>query len=557
MTSILPAPASLQTLIPSIEVRSLSGDALCTSIGGALNSAFEDFRQVGENFATLQTIFAGDEMQLLTRTIAQVRGTVAGLTSGLASECDRIDALVRLNDDLAMRLELIRRAVRTISAMATNSRVEAASIDSRVGEISSFAQELVALAVRAQASIDGCCAEQAGLFAMLKASRRILVDFKRTQSGDLAVVERDLAGVGTSIEAHRSRLESSAAELAERAEHITTAIGTIVMSLQIGDSTRQRLEHAIDGLEDVARLYPDRAEAGAATGPACRLAVRQIAGARDEFGRAIGQVTGSLRTLADGAEEIVGAAHDVAQTGRGKSHSFLDEIGGRLGTALQLSQNAGTARLAVDGAIAEIIRNTAKLEGQMGVLTDITESMTMIGINAVLKAKRAGHVGLGLGVIADQLRSAATRVVTEVNQVTPAIGSAVSETQALAELFSKGQADLMQQDNARARQALAAFASRDADIRRALHTLIEAGTRVARELGAVASQGASGEATDGMDALCAALDGLAGAAPKTPSDVDLGRLEAAVATHYTMAAERQIHVAFWDAEPRPLAAIAA
>ncbi len=541
------AARALADDLRAFDIGTVSGEGFCLSLGEGLSQAHDEFQLLTKSFRAVETVFTGPELETLSVAIGDVRQSVAGLTGGLDGECEAIDALVKVSTTLGTRFELIRRSVRTIAALATNSRVEAASVDSRVGEVSGFAQELVNLAAQAQKAIDGCCREQRTLAGILRASRKTLFEFKHLHATDLSMVERDLVDVGTALIDHRDHIGAAAAALAQRANDIASAIGTIVMALQIGDSTRQRVEHAVDVLAEIPARISDPGEAAAATALACRLAIRQLAGAREDLSAASGQIANSLRRLASEADEIVAMAGNVSRK-EGDSLSFIETVRTRLGVALDLSQRSGSARSEVDSAVAEMTRSTGTLDAQMQELSELTLAMTMIGINAILKAKRVGTAGLGLGVIADQLRCAADTVVVEVNEVKPMLGTAIAQTRTLAGTLAGRRGDEMDRRGARVGETLATFASCDAEIGRSIATLMRSGSKVARDLEVAAARPEAERAETAMDGMIDTLEAFAALISDDTRPPDMTAIISTFDQSYTMASERTIHDAFWSAE---------
>ena len=253
----------------------------------------------------------------------------------------------------------------------------------------------------------------------------------------------------------------------------------------------------------------------------------------------------NLSNLAGQAEDISRMAQQVGSSDREQSRSFVSGIRSKLGAALELSQQAGAARAKVDEAVGGIVQSTARVDEQMQVLSEVTSTMSMIGINAVLRARRVGTAGLGLGVIADQLQDTADTVVTDLGIVTPALRDVVATTQNLAAMLAARRGDLADSGGETANAALTSFSAIGAEMERILQVLVESGGVAARDLNAASVQPAVDGSLHRMVQLIERLEALvvedvgAGA-----DDTDLEALDATFAKRYSMAAERDIHDAF-------------
>ncbi len=93
--------------------------------------------------------------------------------------------------------------------------------------------------------------------------------------------------------------------LAERASSAPgrspDAVGSAIISLQAGDSTRQRLEHVCHGLglapAAAPSLVPEPVPGDGVMRAICRLQAAQLRDAQREFGGDIGQIVGALTAI--------------------------------------------------------------------------------------------------------------------------------------------------------------------------------------------------------------------------------------------------------------------
>ena len=83
--------------------------------------------------------------------------------------------------------------------------------------------------------------------------------------------------------------------------NIAEAVGRLIVSLQAGDSTRQRLEHVCHALRQAAAVEPSIApelpDAGDRARAICQLEVMQLKDTHREFDRDIGQILHSLSVM--------------------------------------------------------------------------------------------------------------------------------------------------------------------------------------------------------------------------------------------------------------------
>ncbi|MFA8384634.1 MAG: hypothetical protein ACEPO2_03370 [Pelagibaca sp.] len=225
-----------------------------------------------------------------------------------------------------------------------------------------------------------------------------------------------LNGALGTFESHIMALGSASAEIADRSKSLLGASATAVAGLQIGDTTRQRLEHVQIILEHI----PDApGEAHALTA----LAAHQMQDIATAHVDAVGAVRDGSTALQNGILMLLRDHLMIFDHGNGSRRlkAGLQDIEDRIGQAV-----------GIQGMLMQFART---LSQEFDALTKIIAAgelfemhMRMIGINAVIACARLGRRGFALREIAGQLQ----QLARDVSDRLPVVKSELAEMTLLA-----------------------------------------------------------------------------------------------------------------------------
>lgn len=367
-----------------------AGDALARGID-ILHATEAQFARLDQGLGDA----AGAELgRLITRTFGNV-ATIRADFDGFLAHSDALRGAVR-----AVRMEVadLDRVVRTISNVSINARIQGNGLVPPRPQVNSFIERLAAMSQEAEAILQEVKEAMVGIGHDTGAMEAALQDLRQELLLHVLPTLSRFAAIAQRVQDGRAEMARTSGELAARMKAIFAEVSRLVMALQSGDATRQRLER-------VQEVLGEAAAAGAE--PGLEAVLVDLARALAEAARAEGDgevavSVAALEAVQARADQAMAAARQVylAQAGVGQAGGGSDAEGLEASLARvqrHLAAMRGRAE-ALGGRLDVILKHEATIR-------QIAQSVRLSGLNAVLICAKLGEEGRSLRELAQWLRT--------------------------------------------------------------------------------------------------------------------------------------------------------
>jgi len=545
-------------------------DGAFVAVGSRLAECAEILSRLTETFETLPVDLEGPDLAEATDRLAVVGRRAGEIAVTLGAEQADLNRLVDALRGAAHPISELRRTVKMMGIVAINARVVAASVVSDTEDFGVFTTDIAQLSESAASTIQRFSRTYEALTIVVGEAATARASFEAGHRDTLATLaaelERDLAEV---TEQRLTSLRSSAVT-GQMSRAIADKVATTVMALQVGDATRQRVEHVEAALRDLSALiFPDAAgdaEHGAGgvrtvsqdsadlAAPITELQRQQLAGARESLVVEMASGADALTQLAADVEAVLAHAQEVY--GSAENRSALSELHGAVRRAVTVLRDCESEREKLDRVAVAVSETVGVLLNHVEAVQEIEYKMRLVSLNAAVKCAQLGPRGRALDVIAQQLRTLTGETVVSAHEAVERLNQAAQFSAAFTNATGAGAGRVgdLEREAAAALTQLETVGMR---MKKALLELYDDGPKVAERLhqavDSLANHGAISEALSDIELGIAGLDPSSSTEGEQAGTAgqELTAFLTTLRKRYTMDAERRLHDAFTGIEVAP------
>lgn len=527
-----PAIAAIEAVSSRIEQAfAESGDRL-----GRGHAIFQDLNQA---LAALSGELSGAQIEGASQALNDIAGRLNRLAEALPAETALLGRVGKAATEASDLLKPLFKHIQMISIIARSARIEAASLAQDREGFLAFTQEAYELARAVQQSLEACGRDQDRLAKAVETAQNRQKEFEQRYHAQLVSESRDLISAYGGMQEQRNRSVHLAALAGASTRKIAEAVGRSIVSLQTGDSTRQRLEHICHALTLASGTVPT---GEAETSVICRLQAMQLKDAEREMRRDIGEIAQALSAILGDANGVVGQGRQLYGGESSDAQSFLARIRQILSHASTLIGTCEAAGQTVDDALTLVEETLGKFRDAIAGLSEAVVDIILIGMNASLKAGHLGSKGNAFVVIANELKVTADQLSAGAARLKPTLDEIAKSAQDLRALRLHGDSAQLGDLEPQVLHALREIEAGNERLGRLISRLIEEGAEFDGLMNAASqSMTTLGSGAGALPDVARRLEAAGHAATKTSLAAGEQALLDDLFPRYTMERERDVH----------------
>lgn len=485
-----------------------------------------------------------------------VVGDLTGLPTIASSKQGAFKKISALCNTVHSRVEDMREIIRYLRTIAVTVKITGASIP----EFSGFADEIRERIQTVDEEInrfgDQLVAMRNRLSSANTSSESVIKDF--SQAIPLLVANMDRSAVA--LAEQQKRMAASAKNLKQITGSIQGKIASVLSALQIGDVTRQRIEHIMSmiqayetfleseearGLDSATLADVERAIAG--------LARAQLEESVDELHQRCGGISATIASFTADAAQVLALRDDLAGQDDPTKGSILDQMKGDLAQATDLSVKVTGRTRDLDQVVSSVDESTHALIAGIATIRKIKLDIFYMALNSNLACTRLGDAGRSVNVASGELRIFADKLEVPAEGIVREMG----EIEAAKDLLTAGGAQKSGSIDEPLDQARAAVDKAAEAMSVGLVALSAEGEAVFDCIDkAIRKLDFRSDLGDVLDDCMniAALDDQGAAEPLATDHAAIEMLSARIFKTYTMVQERDVHRRFFAMSETPAAA---
>lgn len=550
MNPKVPMPAAIRQLAADIAVPRERIETAFVAVGARLMEGAGMLNALTRQFEALPAALQGEDVREASHQLAGVAAKAAELSETLAQEKADLARLVEVVGAANGPIEVLRRTIKMMGIVSVNARVTAAGIVGDGEDFDVFTTDIATLSDSASRTIQEFALGYRQLAAEVDRAAAQRARFESAHAGTAAELARSLSHTLEILEAQRQAAVEGSAETGRLSRQIVGQIASAVSALQVGDSTRQRLEHIELGLDTMARLLDGQPafsteladeERAAMVATLAALEQAQMVETARSYAAEVGGAEAAIVSLSQDASVIMSRSRELVRTGEGGEGSELS-LGQQLRVAVTVLRDFEGERAKLEAVANAVQRQVARLLEHVGAVQEIEANMRLVSLNAAVRCAQLGPRGASLTVIASQLRELTSETVIAAQ----AAMERFDESSQLAAAFGTGAGgdgsahvgDLEQSTN----RALDLLSRLDDRVAAATQALKSDGPKVIDRLrSAAAEMDGQSALAENMEDAALAIAGLSADALPGEASSALAAILAGLRKSYTMEAERSIH----------------
>ncbi|MBY5409361.1 chemotaxis protein [Rhizobium leguminosarum] len=527
---------TLESARGQVEERFLEGGTVLLSVMDVLNRLL----------SSLESVTTALDNKEASDTGAHLRATVASLTALPITEESRQQALVSLahtGRELRKHVADMQETMRYLRTFAVTVKITGAGI----AEFAGFAQEILERIYSGTDEVNRFAAHLDSLDKEVKLAASFGASVSKGYADTVPAVAGALRDDAAKIAELRKDLGVIAREVGTIARAVQSKVASTLSALQIGDITRQRIEHVqatFTLLEDFfAGEDGVKLDAGARRrlqNVIHHLTAAQMSDMCANFQRDSENVIKTIASFDHDMREILKLRDQMSGESGEAGGNFMRALESSVSAAHEIVKQVDAASRQADQVSQSTIGTATKLSEAIGNIRAVKTDIHYMALNTNLRCSRLGEEGRSINVVTAELRIFAGKLDDSADAIVNGLPALEAAAGRVAPATDAGAGNLGESLTSAVGNIRSAAILMENELKVLAENGREVATKISLLIGKLDFQHDLGEVLAGCADL---LEGVAGTDVADISDLTetIAPLDRKIFKHYTMVQERNIH----------------
>jgi uncharacterized protein YukE len=388
---------TLESARSQVEERFLEGGTVLLSVMDVLNRLLNSLEQVTKALDNKEASDTGADLRSTVTSLAELPGTEQARQQALLS-------LAETGSDLRKHVSDMQETMRYLRTFAVTVKITGAGL----AEFAGFAQEILERIYSGTDEVNRFATHLDSLAKEVKLALGFGANVAKSYSDTVPAVAKALNDDAQKIAEHRQNLGVIAREVGAIARGVQSKVASTLSALQIGDITRQRIEHVQSTFtlledffagEDGRKLDADARKR--LENVINHLTAAQMNDMCKNFHRDSQAVVKTIASFGHDTQEILKLRDQMSGGGDG---NFMRALESSVSAAHEIVKQVDTATRQADQVSQSTIGTAAKLSDAIGNIRAVKTDIHYMALNTNLRCSRLGEEGRSINVVTAELR---------------------------------------------------------------------------------------------------------------------------------------------------------
>ncbi|MDM9620223.1 chemotaxis protein [Rhizobium sp. S96] len=524
---------TLESARSQVEARFLEGGTVLLSVMDVLNRLLNSLDSISKALDTNESSDTGADLRSTVKSLTDLPGVERARQGALSSLAETGYALRKHVADM-------QETMRYLRTFAVTVKITGAGLP----EFAGFAQEILERISSGTEEVNGFARHLESLEKDVKTALAFGTNIALKYSETVPEVAKALHDDARKIADHRQHLAAVARDVSAVARGIQSKVASTLSALQIGDITRQRIEH-VQSTFELLETFLAGDESASLDGDARKrlqnvihhLTAAQMNDMCKDFHRDSQNVVKTIASFSHDTQEIMRLRDQMSGGGGG---NFMRALETSVSAAHEIVKQVDAATQQADRVGQSTLGTAARLLQSIGNIRAVKTDIHYMALNTNLRCSRLGEEGKSINVVTAELRIFAGKLDDSADAIVtglPALEAAAGNVVPTNGNGSGGLAEDLTSAVSNIRSAADTMEDE-------LKILSEHGREVASKISLLTSKLDFQSDLGDVLAQCAdVLEEIAGAEIADISDIAeaVAPLDKRIFKLYTMAQERTVH----------------